>query len=482
MSSTPPPAPRWSDWQSADRWLQAWMAWEVRQARRRAGARAWRPGQPLRLLFAGYNGSRNTGADVRVEEMLRQVRHLVGDAQLRPSVLTIDPAASASYFLTAAQHTLPKIFPRFLARTVAGHDGVIACEGSMFKSKFASALSTMMVGSLGLALAENKPAVAYGGEAGAMEPGLAQLVAKVCPGALLMTRNQASSHILTGLGLPSEAGTDTAWTFTPRRPERANEVLTHAGWDGKQPIVTLCPINAFWWPVQPSLRKSAIQSLTGAYGPLHYGSIYFHSWDVQRRQKQRAYLRALARVAEVLQARHGAFINLVAMEALDGQACRTLQAMLPQPAPILSAATLDCDTLVAALRLSRLVISSRYHAIVTSMPGQVPSIGVTMDERITNLMTDRGQPELALGVDDRNLEDKLRTHAERLLHDPDPTRTAITQAVRHHLQRMGEMGRHFIDHLCTRLPGFEPAVGPDDSRDMLAYLPPMAPALQQLLC
>jgi len=30
------------------------------------------------------------------------------------------------------------------------------CEGSMFKSKFANALATMMIGSLGIAAAENK--------------------------------------------------------------------------------------------------------------------------------------------------------------------------------------------------------------------------------------------------------------------------------------------------------------------------------------
>ncbi|MCZ7681129.1 MAG: hypothetical protein M5U28_21025 [Sandaracinaceae bacterium] len=47
---------------------------------------------------------------------------------------------------------------------------MIACEGSMFKSKFANALSTMMVGALGLATAEEKIAVGYGGEAGAMDP------------------------------------------------------------------------------------------------------------------------------------------------------------------------------------------------------------------------------------------------------------------------------------------------------------------------
>ena len=37
----------------------------------------WKPGEPLKILFAGYAGARNTGGDVRVEEMIRQVRHIL---------------------------------------------------------------------------------------------------------------------------------------------------------------------------------------------------------------------------------------------------------------------------------------------------------------------------------------------------------------------------------------------------------------------
>src|SRR5258708_14241327 len=61
---------------------------------------------------------------------------------------------------------VPALYPPFLFREVRQNHGVIACEGSMFKSKFANALTTMMIGSLGLASAENKLSLAYGGEAG----------------------------------------------------------------------------------------------------------------------------------------------------------------------------------------------------------------------------------------------------------------------------------------------------------------------------
>ena len=48
----------------------------------------WSRGEPLRLLFAGYNGTRNTGSDVRVQEMLRQVRHVLGAENVDFSVMS----------------------------------------------------------------------------------------------------------------------------------------------------------------------------------------------------------------------------------------------------------------------------------------------------------------------------------------------------------------------------------------------------------
>src|SRR2546425_11714231 len=78
----------------------------------------WTPGEKLRLLFAGYNGTRNTGSDVRVEEMLRQVRRVLGTANLALSVMTQNFAFTRGYFGDATQVHLPDIFPPFLYREV----------------------------------------------------------------------------------------------------------------------------------------------------------------------------------------------------------------------------------------------------------------------------------------------------------------------------------------------------------------------------
>ena len=73
--------------------LEAWVSAliELSNLRWMLGAgRPWKPGEKLKLLFAGYNGTRNTGSDVRVEEMLRQVRQVLGEDRIEMSVMTQD--------------------------------------------------------------------------------------------------------------------------------------------------------------------------------------------------------------------------------------------------------------------------------------------------------------------------------------------------------------------------------------------------------
>jgi hypothetical protein len=145
--------------------LEAWMTSLIEASKLRyvlGGGDRWKPGRRLKLLFVGYNGARNTGSDVRVDGMVGQIRHVLGAGNVEISVVSQDFALTKGYFGGANLVKLQDIFPPFLYREVPKHDGVIACEGSMFKSKFADALTVMMVGALGIASAYNKLSVGYG--------------------------------------------------------------------------------------------------------------------------------------------------------------------------------------------------------------------------------------------------------------------------------------------------------------------------------
>ena len=437
----------------------------------------WTPGEKLKLLFAGYNGARNTGSDLRVDEMLRQVQRILGAENLTLSVMSQNFELTRGYFGDAKQVYLPDVYPRFLHTEVRKNDGVVACEGSMFKSKFADALTTMMIGALGIAAAQNKLSVGYGAEAGDMNPMLEKMVKRFCRESLIITRNVESQTVLGKLGVPTELGTDTAWTFESLGPEYGRRELRDAGWDGSTPVLAVCPIDPFCWPVTASLGKWVAHSVAGAYQKSYYRTIYFHSSGPEVDAANEKYLSAIAAGVAKYRISRNVYPVLIAMEMLDREACRQISEKLGG-VPIFSSEKYDMYQLVSILRACDRLLSSRYHAIVTSMPAGVPSAGVTMDERIRNLMRDRGHEHLLMRVDEPELGDKIFEALRTLDAQADQIRDAMGRTVARNLQLMARMGVYFEEQVARHFPEFPIRHGVLGWED---YLPPLSPGLCKLL-
>lgn len=465
---------------SMDLALEAWVSGLVELSKLRwmlGRGKRWAKGERLRLLFTGYNGTRNTGADVRVEEMIRQVRHILGADNVDLSVLSQNFDLTRGYFEGTRQVKLPDIFPPFLFREVPRYHGVVACEGSMFKSKFANALTTMMIGSLAIASAENKLSVGYGAEAGYMDPTLEKMCRRYCGESLIITRNEESATTLNKLGVSTELGTDTAWTFEPHAREYGEKALREAGWDGESLVLVVCPINPFWWPVKASIAKSAARTLAGAYRESHYRSVYFHNSGAKVAASYKRYLTAISNSIDQYRKRRRVFTILVAMEALDIKACQQVSDQLGG-VPIFSSYDYNMYEMVSILRCCHMMVSSRYHGIVTAMPALVASAGVTMDERIRNLMHERGHEHLLLNVDDADLEVKLNVVLDALEKEHESVRDGIGRTVARNLKVMARMGVYFEQHVQRCYPEFPIRTGLHSWED---YLPPLSANLQKLV-
>jgi len=437
----------------------------------------WTPGEKLKLLFAGYNGTRNTGSDVRVQETLRQIRHVLGADNVDFSVMTQNFDRTQGYFEGSRQVHLPDVFPPFLFHEVHANHGVVACEGSMFKSKFANALTTMMIGSLGLASAENKLSIAYAGDAGHMDDLVQGMCARYTRESLVITRSLESQQLLSGLGVPNELGADTAWTFEPRPPDFARNTLRKAGWDEKTPILVLCPIHPFVWPVRASIAKYIARATTGAYKDSQYRTVYFFESGAEVDRKFNHYVAAYAQAAKAFLQRHKVFPILVAMERLDAAACRAIEKEIPGT-PIFTSDDYDMFELVSILRACTYMVSSRYHGIVTCMPAGVVSAGVTMDERIGNLMRERGHQHLLLNVDDPDLGPKLLDVMEKLVVEADSIRDSIGRTVVSNLKAMSRMAIFFEDEIRKTYPEFPLRKGVLSWED---NLPPFSEKLRKLV-
>jgi polysaccharide pyruvyl transferase WcaK-like protein len=470
---------------SMDLALESWVAGIIEWSKFKwmlGTGKRWQPGEKLKLLFAGYNGTRNTGADVRVEEMLRQIKHVIngsgGADKCELSALSFNFELTKGYFKGVQQIYLPNVFPLMLAREVPRFDGVVACEGSMFKSKFTNALTTMMTGALGIAAAQNKLSLAYGAEAGAMDWHVAKLVARYCKDSLIITRNAESQEVLGKLGVATELGTDTAWTFEPLPKSYGEAELRKHGWDGQTPVLVVCPINPFWWPVRPSLGKLIAKTLTGAYKERQYRSFYFHDYGPEAERKYDYYISAMARAVERFRQENNVFVVLAASEMLDVKACNKMNELLSGNVPIFSSADYNMYEFVSLLTACHLMVSSRFHGIVTCMSAGVVSAGVTMDERIRNLMHERGHADLLLTVDDPELEEKLFVILGKLAKESEAIRDGIYKTVAKNLKVMARMGVYFEEHLQRRYPEFPIRQGVHSWEE---YLPPLGANLRKLL-
>ena len=429
------------------------------------------------MLFAGYNGTRNMGSDVRVAEMLRQIRRILGPANVEFSVMTQNFKFSEGYFEGTRQVHLPDIFPPFLSDEVPRHHGVVACEGSMFKSKFANALTTMMIGSLGIAAAQNKLSVGYGAEAGHMDPVVRKMCGRYCQNSLVITRNEESRALLRELGVPTELGTDTAWTFDPSPAEYGESVLRKVGWDGKAPVLVVCPINPFEWPVKASVAKFALHGLAGAYKNSHYRSVYFHNAGPEADRALTYYLNSIANAVDAFRKEKNVFVILMATERLDARPALRISERLGG-VPVLTSDEYNMYQVVSILRACHMMVSSRYHGIVTSMPALVPSAGITMDERIRNLMRERGHQDLLMKVDDPDLEPRILAALDKLSREGEMIADGIGRTVVRNLKVMARMGVHFEEEVQKRYPEFSTRRGERGWED---YLPPMNAGLRGLV-
>jgi hypothetical protein len=103
---------------------------------------------------------------------------------------------------------------------------------------------------------------------------------------------------------------------------------------------------------------------------------------------------------------------------------------------------------------------------------------VTMDERIRNLMRERGHQHLLLTVDDPDLGPKLLQVMERLVVEADAIRDSIGRTVVSNLKGMARMANFLEDEVRNTYPEFPLRKGVLSWED---NLPPLPKELRELV-
>jgi polysaccharide pyruvyl transferase WcaK-like protein len=435
------------------------------------------PRDRLRLLLVGYNGAGNTGADARVSEIVRQLLSILGPQRVSIGVTILGDRVPPDVFAGAEQVPMAGYAVDFLDAVADHYDGMLACEGSMFKSKNSNVFSGLMGATLGVADAQDKLAVAYAADLGPMDPILRDFVGSLGSGPYVLCRSHESAELARGLGLRVDLGADPAWTYEPAPPQASRDLVQSLG-AGTEPLLVVCPVNPFWWPVKIDVAKARELEETGAHHDLHYGSVFFHQDSDERRRRYHAYLDGLATAARAWHDETRGSVLIVGMERIDGRACADLAARLPFTTARILSGEYPVSRIVGALRLADVLISSRYHAIVTSMPAQVPAIGVSMDERIANLLHGYGAGERLLQVEDPLLGERLIAAVRKVRADRESVRDATGREVARQIHGMARMGRAFAHEVQRVYPATAlPAPGASFER----FLPALSQNLDALL-
>jgi polysaccharide pyruvyl transferase WcaK-like protein len=242
-------------------------------------------------------------------------------------------------------------------------------------------------------------------------------------------------------------------------------------------VLVVCPINPFEWPVKASVAKFALHGLLGAYKDSHYRSVYFHNSGPEADRAYERYLTGIANAVDAFRKQRKVFVILAATERLDARPAGRISEKLGG-VPVLSSEDYNMYELVSVLRACHMMASSRYHGIVTSMPALVPSVGITMDERIRNLMRERGHEDLLMNVDDPDLESRLLAALIKLSQESEKIADGIGRTVVRNLKVMARMGVYFEEEVQRRYPEFPTRRGEWGWED---YLPPMSAGLRSLV-
>ncbi|OGP60757.1 MAG: hypothetical protein A2V67_16035 [Deltaproteobacteria bacterium RBG_13_61_14] len=442
--------------------------------------RKWKPGEKLQVLFLAYSGARNTGAEVRVAECIDQVNQVLGEDAVDINMTTLNLEEAQEYFKHNKVNLMPMNYVFFwdVFKFVLKNHMVVLVEGSCWKENFAAALLLFFLYGVGLAEKLGKPSFSYAVDAGQMNKFNNFLSWNLSKGMTrLITRTQPAKEVLEKIFLPGAiVRVDTAWTLRPNPPDWGIATLKKLGWDGQKPLVGLAMQNFFWWPVIPDF----VRFLKGDK-EYNYRLIYYYDYDEEDRKKYQKWAAMLAGLMDWVTEKYQVQPVLVAMEALDETSCKDVMALMKHQPLLVSCNQFVGVEIASMLRNLHLLVTTRYHAMVLSMPGLIPFIGLSRDERIRGVMLETKLYEDYYADYSRDdLPELLRQKVSRLMEDQaerERMKKIIREWLPYYFAQMARLGLDIRKIVQECFPALK--LKPLDENDPAQLEPFVPPELKQ---
>jgi polysaccharide pyruvyl transferase WcaK-like protein len=405
-----------------------------------------------RVLLVGYNGANNTGAEAKLLVIIDELRSILGPN----AVITVPSLNEANLRRYLAETpTLkikpvrPSLFFVDIRNFVKENDLIVLVEGSCYMDTWGAALLWCYLLATRYAHAMKKPCIAYSVDAGSASRFNSWLIRREASKTdLILARTQKAAERLQkwGVKAPIEVTADNAFAFNPK-PE--DEGFLRRVWPEASHVVGVAAEDIYMWPVQIRLW---------AQKKYRYRWPYYYTHSRESQAKSELLADVLAVQADEIIEDYDKDVALLSMEGLDTVFADKVQAHMKHAdrTKIFTSTQYNASQITSVLRSLELLITSRYHAGVLSLPAQVPQTAIGHDLRIKDLYADLDIPELFVDHEDPNRYWELSFHVETLFNQ----QTAIKEKLRRGYERYREREKRnpqlFRVFLIEHYPGWLP--------------------------
>ncbi len=362
-----------------------------------------------KILLVGYNGANNTGAEAKLLVIIDEVRSVLPDACI--TVPSLNEANLRRYLQEGPNLKIkpvrPSTFPIDIHRLVKQNDLIMLAEGSTYMDTWGSALLWYYLLATRYAHSMKKPCIAYSVDAGTASRFNRWLIRREASKTnLILSRTKEAAERLHKLGVkaPIEVTADNAFAFRPKSQD--HDILKHV-WPEASHVVGIAAEDIYIWPVQirPWGRKKYC-----------YRWPYYYQHSKTCCQKSELLVDVMAVQADEIVEKYDKDIALLSMEGLDTAFTTKIQQHMKHAdrTKVFSSTQYNASQMTGVLRSLDLLITSRYHAGVLSLPHQVPQTALGHDLRIKDLYTDLEVPELFVDHEDPDRYKLLSENVEKL--------------------------------------------------------------------
>jgi len=359
-----------------------------------------------RILIYGYHGMCNIGADSRLLALRDVLARLVPQAEL--VVPSFHPKNLRYVEGVTHVNIHPATYPWAAKKYIRAADIMILSEGNMLTDEFSVHLMRAFAIALEQARALSVPSVGLALDSGKLDPKNVKRVRDALNSISLLTARSAGAKRSLqemGVSVPITETADCAVSMCLYTANERKAVRQNVGMNENVNFYGIAPVDFYMWPAVTSIFGKKEEYVRWPFKG---------TWPNNGKEKTAKLGQSWVTYANHLLAQDSnARIALIAMEAVDERFCIRIKKQVsnPERTVIISCNELTPKQISACLEGLTSLVTSRYHALVLSLPFAIPYIAIGHDTRTRYISDELGVGNYFISYQFNNLSEVvIETH------------------------------------------------------------------------